>query len=49
MKKREKSQKSSSLTWACLALCVGCIGYIFFKQVFFLFGGIAVFTLIFTN
>nr|WP_300003750.1 hypothetical protein [Tissierella sp.] len=45
----KKAEKDNSLIWACLSLIVGGIGYIYFKQVFFLFGGIAVFALIFTN
>jgi|LSQX01.1.fsa_nt_gb hypothetical protein len=47
MDKSENSQKIS-LVWGCLALCVGCIGYVLSKQWLFLVGGLVGFTLLIT-
>lgn len=47
MKESENTKKKSSLVWACLVLCAGCIGYVLLKQWLFLIGGLIGFTLIF--
>lgn len=48
MKESEKRQRRPPLVWGILALCVGCIGFVYLKQWLFLIGGLVGFTLIIT-
>ena len=46
MKKSEDSKKISSV-WGLLIFCIGCIGYVVWKQWLFMVGGLIGFTLLF--
>lgn len=46
MKNIENPKTSSSLINASLVLAIGCVGFVIFRQVFYLFVGITLFSLI---
>jgi len=47
MKKSGNSKKQSSFIWGLLIFCLGCIGYVIWKQWLFMVGGLMAFTLLF--